>query len=154
MGKRYIDADEFVKRVIQYPRQSTRTIGLALADTPTADVVDKERYDRLLENATIMDEALDEYQTADVPERHVGKWIPVTERLPERYGRFIVTIVPDAWELWKTIELVMYSDLMGLVKTPVFWSGNVFKSDFEDVTSKVTAWMPLPKPYRKEGDAE
>ncbi len=35
---RYIDADEFVKRVIQYPRQSTKTIGLALADTPTADV--------------------------------------------------------------------------------------------------------------------
>lgn len=37
---RYIDADEFVKRVIQYPRQSTKTIGLALADTPTADVVE------------------------------------------------------------------------------------------------------------------
>ena len=35
---RYIDADEFVKRVIQYPRQSTKTIGLALADTPTAEV--------------------------------------------------------------------------------------------------------------------
>ena len=35
---RYIDADEFVKRVIQYSRQSTKTIGLALADTPTADV--------------------------------------------------------------------------------------------------------------------
>lgn len=37
---RYIDADEFVKRVIQYPRQSTKTIGLALADTPTADVME------------------------------------------------------------------------------------------------------------------
>lgn len=37
---RYIDADEFVKRVIQYPRQTTKTIGLALADTPTADVVE------------------------------------------------------------------------------------------------------------------
>lgn len=71
---RYIDADEFVKRVIKYPRQSTKTIGLALADTPTADVVEKERYDRLLENATIISEALDEYQTADVPERNVGKW--------------------------------------------------------------------------------
>lgn len=44
---RYIDADEFVKRVIQYPHQSTKTIGLALADTPTVDV----------------------------PERNVGKWI-------------------------------------------------------------------------------
>lgn len=72
---RYIDADEFVKRVIQYPRQSTKTIGLALADTPTADVVEKERYDRLLENATIMDEALKKYQTADVLEVKHGKWI-------------------------------------------------------------------------------
>lgn len=40
---RYIDADEFVKRVIQYPRQSTKTIGLALADTPTANVVERKR---------------------------------------------------------------------------------------------------------------
>lgn len=40
---RYIDADEFVKRVIQYPRQSTKTIGLALADTPTADVVEVKK---------------------------------------------------------------------------------------------------------------
>ena len=75
MGKRYIDADEFVKRVIQYPRQSTKTIGLALADTPTADVVEKERYDILLEHANILAEAVRKYQTADVPERNVGKWI-------------------------------------------------------------------------------
>ena len=80
------------------------------------------------------------------------RWIPVSERLPERYGRFIVTIVPDAGELWKTIEFVMYSDLMGLVKTPVFWQGNVGKSDFEDVTSKVAAWMPLPEPYEGGGE--
>ena len=78
------------------------------------------------------------------------RWIPVTERLPERFGRFIVTIIPDTGTLWKTIEFAMYSDLMGLVKTPVFWKGNVGKSDFEDVTSKVTAWIPLPKPYKEE----
>lgn len=40
---RYIDVDEFVKRVIQYPKQSTKTIGLALKDTPTADVVEVVR---------------------------------------------------------------------------------------------------------------
>lgn len=40
---RYIDVDEFVKRVIQYPWQSTKTIGLALADTPPADVVERKK---------------------------------------------------------------------------------------------------------------
>ena len=54
---RYIDADEFVKRVIQYPRQSTKTIGLALADTPTADVQEVKH----------------------------GKWIENTEYFPTTY---------------------------------------------------------------------
>ena len=40
---RYIDADEFIKRVIHYSKQSTKTIGLALKDTPTADVVERKR---------------------------------------------------------------------------------------------------------------
>lgn len=39
-----------------------------------AVVVKKELYDRLLKDAIIMAEALDKYQTADVPERKVGKW--------------------------------------------------------------------------------
>ena len=39
-----------------------------LEEQPTADVVDKERYDRLLENATIIAEALNKYQTADMVE--------------------------------------------------------------------------------------
>lgn len=76
---RYIDADEFVKRVIQYPRQSTKTIGLAIADTPTADVVEKSRYDILLEHANILAEEMRKYQNADVPERNVGKWVEVRQ---------------------------------------------------------------------------
>ena len=37
-------------------------------DLPTADVVDKERYDRLLGNSTIIAEALRKYQSADMVE--------------------------------------------------------------------------------------
>lgn len=44
-------------------------------DMPTADVVGKERYDRLLENANILADAVRKYQTADVVERKRGKWI-------------------------------------------------------------------------------
>ena len=37
-------------------------------DLPTADVVDRERYDRLLENSTIIAAALSKYQSADMVE--------------------------------------------------------------------------------------
>lgn len=44
-------------------------------DLPTADVVEKEWYDILLEHANILAEEMRKYQNADVPERNVGKWI-------------------------------------------------------------------------------
>ena len=84
----YIDGDKLIQELSTMYKEPTSTedfmtIGYdkAIADVvvtvhrqPTADVVEKERYDRLLENATIMDEALNEYQTADVAERKHGKW--------------------------------------------------------------------------------
>ena len=39
-----------------------------LKQLPTADVVDKKLYDRLLENAIIISAALNNYQTADMVE--------------------------------------------------------------------------------------
>lgn len=72
---RYIEADRF-KMWLQenYVLYDGDRYFNDIDAQPTADVVEKERYDRLLENATIMAEALDEYQTADVHERNVGKW--------------------------------------------------------------------------------
>jgi hypothetical protein len=42
--------------------------GKELDEIPTADVVDKERYDRVRENADILSDALSEYQSADMVE--------------------------------------------------------------------------------------
>lgn len=39
-----------------------------IQNAPTADVVEKERYDRVRENANILADALSEYQSADVAE--------------------------------------------------------------------------------------
>lgn len=36
---RLIDADVFVHNVVKYSHQSTKTIGQALADTPTVDAI-------------------------------------------------------------------------------------------------------------------
>ena len=78
------------------------------------------------------------------PER---RWIPCGERLPDRFGKMLVTFIPGT--LWTYVIIANYSDLMGIAK-PCFWIGNVGKSDFANITSRVVAWMPLPEPYREE----
>lgn len=77
-------------------------------------------------------------------------WIPVEERLPEEYGEYLVTIVPSAGYLWAKRIIANFSDLMGIVKKPIFYTGEVGKIDFEDITDMVIAWRPLPEPYQPE----
>lgn len=77
-------------------------------------------------------------------------WNPVDERLPEEYGEYLATIVPSAGYLWAKRIIANFSDLMGIVKKPIFYTGEVGKIDFEDITDMVIAWRPLPEPYRPE----
>lgn len=56
------------------------------------------------------------------------KWIPVSERLPERSGYYLTT---NGYH-------EVYSD---------YWEGTRF-----DCTDVVIAWMPLPKPYKAESE--
>lgn len=53
------------------------------------------------------------------------RWIPVSERLPEEDGGYLVAVK------------------RGYVTTAL-WVGNV------ENWKKVTAWMPLPKPYKED----
>lgn len=78
------------------------------------------------------------------------RWISVKDRLPQKgeYGDVLVTFVPPAGTLWATVMIARYSDLMGIAK-PCFHIGEVGKKSFENITPKVTAWMPLPQPYRQ-----
>lgn len=77
------------------------------------------------------------------------KWIPVSEKLPEKNGRYLVTReLNAAGNTWNRVYIVNYSDLMGLKKEKVFWIGNVGKNDFEQLQD-VTAWQPLPEPYKE-----
>ena len=77
------------------------------------------------------------------------KWIPCSERLPDRFGKMLVTFIPAAGTLWTQVIIANYSDLMGIAK-PCFWIGNVGKNDFENINSQVVAWMPLPEPYKMD----
>ena len=77
------------------------------------------------------------------------QWISCSERLPDRFGKMLVTFIPGT--LWTYVIIANYSDLMGIAK-PCFWIGNVGKSDFANITSQVVAWMPLPEPAKLGGD--
>lgn len=77
-------------------------------------------------------------------------WIPCSERLPNKNGRYLVTRgLNAAGALWNRVYIANYSDLMGLKREKIFWDGNVGKSDFKRLED-VIAWMPLAEPYKEE----
>jgi len=76
------------------------------------------------------------------------RWTPCSEGMPKKFGEMLVTTVPPAGMLWARVMIAHYSDLMGISK-PCFWIGEVGKHSFKNITNRVTAWMPLPKPYKK-----
>lgn len=79
-------------------------------------------------------------------------WIPISERLPEANGRYLVTRgLNVCGSLWNRIYIANYSDLMGIKSVRGWWRGNVGKSDFERLND-VLAWMPLPEPYREDNN--
>ncbi len=73
----------------------------------------------------LFEKALREQPTVD-PEPH---WIPVTERLPKEFGSYQVTTTH------------------GKVATYIFVTDSI--SSYEYWKRNVTAWMPLPKPYKE-----
>ena len=73
-------------------------------------------------------------------------WTPCGERLPYRFGKVLCTFIPSGGNLWTTVIIAHYSDLMGIAK-PCFWVGEVGKNSFTNITEQVKAWMPLPEPY-------
>ena len=82
------------------------------------------------------------------------EWISCTERLPEKSGRYLVTRGSNVCgSLWNKVDILNYSDLMGLKKEKIWWSGDVGKIDFEKC-DHVIAWMPLPKPYEESENKE
>ena len=79
------------------------------------------------------------------------RWIPVSEKLPEANGRYLVTRgLRAAGALWNRVYIANYSDLMGLKSEKIWWEGNVGKSDFKPIDD-VIAWMPLPE-QKKGGE--
>lgn len=68
-------------------------------------------------------------------------WIPVSERLPEQAGEYLVTYRPYHWgETFREHIRVGVDSFRG--KTT--WAKNKYQ--------RVIAWLPLPKPYNAENE--
>ncbi len=65
-----------------------------------------------------------------------NRWIPVSERLPEKNVWVLVTVNQNG---------KCYQEIMRRNKYIEAWSDNI-----DNYTDEITAWMPLPEPY-KEG---
>ncbi len=93
---------------------------------------DTHRADIVMSGMNLCEKAVRNQPPAQPEQR----WIPVTERLPE-VGRYVI-----ATTSWAFVTKAVYF-------------GERWEIDGLDYKrSSVVAWMPLPEPYRKEGEAE
>jgi hypothetical protein len=79
------------------------------------------------------------------------RWIPCSERLPEEYGEFLVTMTEKA----KAKDLGFDIDETYIRKMRYNSNGWQLPRHIpswinEAVKDEVLAWMPLPEPYREE----
>ena len=77
-----------------------------------------------------------------VTDTNVGKWIPVTERLPEKHDRYLVLTPSPFGHKAYTPWLAWYEPEVG------FFDSDPEYGDLE--MDDVTHWMPLPEPPKGE----
>lgn len=71
-----------------------------------------------------------------------GKWIPVSERLPEEAYGCLVTVMD--------YEPSTQTDFENILPYFVGYDGHGWNdADGEKIPFDVTAWMPMPEPYRE-----
>ena len=83
------------------------------------------------------------------------RWIPCSERLPEEYGEFLVTMTEKAkakdlgFDIDKTYIMKMRYNSNGwqLPRRIPSWINKAVKDE-------VLAWMPLPELYQEEGEKD
>lgn len=115
-------------------------------DEETDDEVydDIREIDAILKCNKEMRIALKNMPSAE-PERKTGRWIPCSERLPEEPYGCLVTV-------WDT-NIITMDEFENILPYFVGWDGEQWNdADGEQCPFEVIAWMPLPEPYREEGE--
>lgn len=141
---RPIDADEFME---QYNLKDATKYGNKDAEQQNHSYSTLYLY----ELAGMIDDA----PTIDI----YGKWIPCSERLPEEHDSMFAKFKgTDRWDnamFEKTSDtvIVTVSDTKGgVVTTHAHTTDGNWKCDLLRVNKsyRITAWMPLPEPYKGE----
>jgi hypothetical protein len=103
------------------------------------------RYNRVIKQT--LDDAYRHGETEAEARFHAQqRWIPCSERLPEEEGWYITTIENE-----KTGRRRIENDLFAIGIAEAH--GNTpYKFCKDGYRQKTIAWMPLPEPYREEGD--
>lgn len=96
-----------------------------------------------------IEEAVDMAIEALREQRPHGEWVPVSKRLPEEKINPITNDFEDVLctTIWGDVRHYRYGKPIKHDKAH-FWYG------LEIMDKDVIAWMPLPEPYKKEGEAE
>ncbi len=99
---------------------------------------DGDFADAVWEAVEVIDGLLNDLQEAldsveELTDTNVGKWIPVTEKLPKKCQYYLVTD-------WGGVEEAYYN------------SEGVWFSRHDDKLKAVTHWTPLPEPPKEETD--
>lgn len=86
---------------------------------------------------------IDEQPTIEAEPR----WIPCSERLPEKLFGCLVTV-------WDT-NPITFDEFENILPYFVGWDGEQWNDDDgEQCPFEVIAWMPLPEPYREVEDGK
>lgn len=80
-----------------------------------------------------------------VTDRPHGEWIPCSERLPDKSGRYIVTE-----KRFATDDRKHNGRYQTMVEEIDFSNNKWVRANFFEII----AWMPLPEPYKKEGKSK
>ena len=78
-------------------------------------------------------------------DRPTGRWVPTSEGLPDFGDTFLVTVMVGAKR-----ETDVASSFGSYIDG--FW--DTFTDWIEDEECHVVAWMPMPEPYREDGEEE
>ena len=140
------DLDDFIERGIVRAEIARNAVLLTESDDAVSRQAVNDLYDRYHPTlATCVYELGEELKALPSvnPYKH-GKWISVKERLPQKTSLYLVTVGINDYGMgmYDEVRVAHYNII----------SGWCVCEDRRTIIGDVSAWMPLPEPYKAESE--